>query len=202
MTRRSSPTPVEATAVMAMVAVACSPWWRSRGRRGTAGLPWVLVWALVTAVVLLAAPWPRPRQGWRGGGHPRSVRRRRACLLRPWRLPSRWRPRATRTSSSTRLLAALATVRARAVIAALSFCHCSRSLLRRRRACPASSRWSSLATVDAAALALLAPPMWPAGTAPSDSDPRFGGLAVNLAFWPPPSSVRWCGAGASRDADG
>ena len=171
---------------MAMVAVACltvvAGLVVDAGPPGAS--PWVLVWALVTAVVLLLAhrgldpgwvAWRRATLGLFG------VALAYPAVAAALALAASSDP----TSSSTRLLAALATVGHVPVIAALSLLpllavrYVGDGLPPRLIAVVLA-----LATVDAAALALLAPPMWPAGLAPLvDSDPAVaGGLAVNLAF--------------------
>lgn len=78
MTRRTSPTPVEVTAATVMIAVA--------GLTVTAGVvaepgppgasPWVLVWALVTAVVLLLAHRGLDEVGGLAAGNARPGQRR------------------------------------------------------------------------------------------------------------------------------
>ncbi|HOB79073.1 MAG TPA: helix-turn-helix transcriptional regulator [Ornithinibacter sp.] len=187
MTRRTSPTPVEVTAATVMIAVA--------GLTVTAGVvaepgppgasPWVLVWALVTAVVLLLAhrgldpgwvAWRRSTLGLVGVAlaYP-AVAATLALAVASDSTGGSW----------IRLLAALATVGHVPVIAALSLL----PLLAVRyigNGLPPRliTVVLALATVDAVALALLAPPMWPAGLTPLvESDTAVAvGLVVNLVF--------------------
>ncbi len=178
---------MEVTAATVMIAVA--------GLTVTAGVvaepgppgasPWVLVWALVTAVVLLLAhrgldpgwvAWRRATLGLVGVAlaYP-AVAATLALAVASDSTGGSW----------IRLLAALTTVGHVPVIAALSVLpllavrYIGNGLPPRLIAVVLA-----LATVDAVALALLAPPMWPAGLTPLvESDTAVAvGLVVNLVF--------------------
>lgn len=186
MTRRTSPLPVVVAAATATAAVAALT--------VVAGVvadpappgasPWVLAGALVTAGVLLVA---------HRGLDPGWVAWRRATLgLLAVTLahPAVWSALALAASSdpgssSTRALAAVATVAHVPVLAALSLL----PLLAVRYVGHGSSPRLiagvlALATADAVLLAVFAPPVWPTGLAPLvDSSAAVAvGRGVNLVF--------------------
>lgn len=185
MTRPTAPLPAEVAAGIAMSAVAGLTVVAQVVADPPPGAsPWVLVCALVTSAVLLAAhrgldagwvAWRRATLGLVG------VALAYPAVSAALALAASGDP----ASSSTRLLAALASVGHVPVIAAVSLLpllavrYIGSGLTPRLIAVVLA-----LAALDAVALALLAPPMWPAGLAPLvDSDPAVAvGLVVNLAF--------------------
>lgn len=185
MTRPTAPPPTEVAAGIAMIAVAALTVVAGVVADPPPGAsPWVLTCALVTAVVLLHAhrgldpgwlAWRRATLGLLG------VTLAYPAVAAALALAASSDP----TSSSARLLAALATVGHVPVIGALSLLpllavrYIGDGLPPRLIAVVLS-----LATLDLVALALLAPPMWPVGLAPLwESETAVAvGLVVNLVF--------------------